>query len=492
MKKRSVSVLCLCTVLLGLASCGTAEEKPAVTTDGAETTGAAVTEEAGRPGHCVPTEELEVSGKTFRMLYGDGQSYAYTKVLSEEEAEVDAMSDAIWRRECAVEDALGVTIESEYFSGSVVNVANYIKRLVNAGDHVYDQVFLHCIYGVADLASENCLYDLGALPYIDMEAEWWNKTQMDNLRIGNKTNYAVNDFLIPCPNVIAFNKEMITNFDLDNPYELVYDGTWTVDRFISLAKEVAEEITGDGKYTIEDRYGLTVWESSKYASFLIGSGQSIAGRGEDGTILLTVNTPKTQTLIERFKDLMDQNAIWAKGGLNQTAETTLTMDSGRVLFYLDTIVGMEKLRDCEVEYGILPYPKFDEAQVNYISLDWGGLSCVPTTVEEPELVGAVMELLAWESANGVIPAYYERTLDGKLARDEDAVKMLDILFDTIAYDVGMNYFGFSPGVTDYLFCISKLAINAKSTDFASFYAEREAVAQKTVDALYERVLENED
>ena len=85
------------------------------------------------------------------------------------------------------------------------------------------------------------------------------------------------------------------------------------------------------------------------------------------------------------------------------------------------------MRDYTVEFGFLPYPKYDEAQKDYISLDWGGLLSVPHSVSNPDMVGAAMELLAWESSTAVIPTYYDTVLTGKLARDDDAIKMMDIL-----------------------------------------------------------------
>ena len=42
--------------------------------------------------------------------------------------------------------------------------------------------------------------------------------------------------MIPCPYVIFFNKQMVSDFGLDNPYQLVYDGKWTIDAFDKMAR----------------------------------------------------------------------------------------------------------------------------------------------------------------------------------------------------------------------------------------------------------------
>ena len=147
-------------------------------------------------------------------------------------------------------------------------------------------------------------------------------------------------------------------------------------------------------------------------------------------------------------------------------------------------------RDADVDIGVLPYPKYDDAQENYISLDWGGFMCVPGTVENPDMVGAVLELLAYDSEETVIPTYYDIMLDGKLARDDDSVKMFDILFDTIAYEVGGNYFGFSGANYNLFFALPFTTLNGKS-NFSSYYRQNEKAAISVIDEFYETMEKSE-
>jgi len=83
------------------------------------------------------------------------------------------------------------------------------------------------------------------------------------------------------------------------------------------------------------------------------------------------------------------------------------------------------------------------------------------------MVGAAMELLAWESANEVIPTYFDRVLSGKLARDEEDRDMLELIFDSIVYDNGASYFGFARGVEPLYYTLLRQAIDAKSTNYTS-------------------------
>ena len=170
----------------------------------------------------------------------------------------------------------------------------------------------------------------------------------------------------------------------------------------------------------------------------------------------------------------------------------ITLDSGRLLFYLTPISSAEKMRDSEIEIGILPYPKYTEEQANYKTLDWGGLMCVPSVITTPELSGAVIEFLAFESDKEVIPAYYEKVLDGQLAQDPQSVKMLDVIFDTICYEPAMNYWGLSGSMLKLLFGLAHEAVNKKNANFASYYAEHGDAAQKQIDDYYEALELMED
>ena len=65
--------------------------------------------------------------------------------------------------------------------------------------------------------------------------------------------------------------------------------------------------------------------------------------------------------------------------------------------------------------------------------------CIPASVREAELVGAVSEAMAVYSDAYLTDAYYDTTLKGKIARDEDTVEMLDILTANRVFDYSTCY-----------------------------------------------------
>jgi len=269
-----------------------------------------------------------------------------------------------------------------------------------------------------------------------------------------------------------------------NPYELVYEGKWTLDTMVDMAVEFTRDVNGDGKSDPEnDNYGISAPEVSKYISFVTGCNQFLTEKNADGKLQLALNTEKTYSIVETLAKLVvNPGTVYMPSAEDESAQ--FDFNSGRLLFRLDTIAGAVVFREYEADIGILPYPKFDEAQEDYVSLDWGGLMAVPATIQDGEMVGSVLELLSWLSAETVIPAYYDVLLDGKLARDEDTRAMVDILFDTIAYEVGCNYSAIGGGINELLYMPSNLVLTQKSTDFASFYAKYEKGATAALEKLY--------
>jgi hypothetical protein len=103
----------------------------------------------------------------------------------------------------------------------------------------------------------------------------------------------------------------------------------------------------------------------------------------------------------------------------------------------------EMMRGMEDEFGVVPMPKFDEAQTEYRTLlhDQFTVFSVLNTVTEERLdeVGAVLEAMASVSYRTVRPAYYETTLRTQIAKDLQSAEMFDLIIDNTYMDAGILY-----------------------------------------------------
>jgi len=478
MKKCTVLLLLLAMLTSPvLTACG--EETAPETAPAAETQPSAPAEtEETRASHALP--ELDFGGANFHASYLDWQEYA--EYFFAQESTGDAMNDAIFERTTRVEETLHVDMtEVSYAEHDTGGQINALKASIRAGDDTYHMALMHCFDA---MMTEGYLFPVNTLPYIDLDAEWWNRDVMDQLRPGKNYYYCVSDYTIPVPFAVYFNKDMVTDYNLENPYTLVREGKWTMDVMFDMGLTVAQDVDGDGKYSDGDIVGLAEHSGSLYVNFMHGAGQFISTRDDSGRIYVDMNTDLMYSIIEKFHTYLMQPCA-ALETAEGKFDAPYGMLGGNLLFRLNSIAMGHHYRDVEENIGILPYPKFDENQKEYISLNWGGLMGIPSSIQNTEMVGAVLELLAWESENTVIPAYYDVMLDGKLARDEDSVEMLDLLFESFAYDPALNLLGSASGVSGLLWTMNTLVAGQKSTDFASYYAKNEKAAIASIEKFYE-------
>ena len=90
---------------------------------------------------------------------------------------------------------------------------------------------------------------------------------------------------------------------------------------------------------------------------------------------------------------------------------------------------------------------------------------IPITNTDLEFTGYMAELLAYQTQEMVLPAYYEISAKAKYTYDEESAEMLDLIFSTLHYDLAFIYnWG---GIKELLQNIGKSGSNSFSSDYAS-------------------------
>ncbi|MBQ2707524.1 MAG: hypothetical protein IJF67_04610, partial [Clostridia bacterium] len=140
--------------------------------------------------------------------------------------------------------------------------------------------------------------------------------------------------------------------------------------------------------------------------------------------------------------------------------------------------------NCVDDYGILPFPKYDEAQENYINLAdrFAMLVGIPSTTPTPEFSAFMLEALSAEARTTSLPAYIDVSCKTKYTYDENSAEMLDLIFGNLYYETALIY-----GISG-LKTIVYDAMKAKANNFASSYASIESSAKADLDKLVEDIL----
>ena len=428
-------------------------------------------------------DDLDFGGDTIMFLteHSSGYDWYTSKEIYAEQENGELFNDAVYRRNIVVEDRLNVHI-AQTNTDTAVNVA---QKSLSAGDTEYD-VIMPYINSNIKLVQQGLCYNLYDIPYLDLEKPWWDQRANENMTIGGKLYMTTGDISIldnECTMVMFFSKKMVSDYALTSPYEYVTGGTWTLDTLNSMVGTVFLDVNGDGKYNKDDQYGISIAGNAPI-SFYFAAGERIVDTDESGELQLMMNSKRAPEVIEKVINTCLHPEGYNKinkfnGGFDEACKMFL---DGRLMITTFALVDINGLRDAEFEFGILPYPKFDEAQQDYNSLISSGLSpatSVPYNVKNKEMSGAVLEALAYESVDTLTVAYYDNALKTRYVRDEESGAMLDIIFATRVYDLGfmMDVGGLSSLVGNLY--------NKKSTDFASAYAKAEPKAIEQLEALKE-------
>ncbi len=477
MAQRILSFFLITAMFVLTMACAAPDPK---TAEGIITETTAAETEEPRPD--IPKNDF--GDETFTILYPEWG--LYTAYFFADEQNGDQMNDAIYKRTILVEEYLGVNIEKTS-PGYIQDIMPAIKAAVMAGVDDYQLALTHCIQDLGTMMTSGYLYDWNTLPYINMNQKYWNKEMNDQLSINGKAFYAVSSYMIADPNAILFNKGMIGEYTLPDPYEIVRSGKWTIDRMSEMSRAVSQDLDGDGKYTVNDLYGLACESDWMLISFMYGCDQFMVTRDENGVFILDMFNEKMQDITEKLYKLFHTENTTFLWPYAAAEENTIKIGTDRTLFNIIPVNSSKNYRQSDIDFGVLPFPKYDENQGKYLSNDWSGLMCIPSALQNPDLTGMVCELLAYESQSTTMPAYYDVLLTGKFARDEETVEMLDIIYSNIVYDYGMNYCGFSAGFSALFYMIPQLIAQKKSTDLSSLYAKNEKQAQKALDDLAEKM-----
>lgn len=430
-------------------------------------------------------DSVSTKGKTLKLLINNG-FWAADDVWMEEDSD-DAVASAIYQRNHTVMDTYGFDIQPTL--STTVNAD--IKMADKSGSTDYD-VAIFCCYEACPTASEGIFLDLTTVENLNLKKHYWDQDMYADLSIDGKLFYITGDISTKAGAgtfLMIYNKNIAQSYDLENLYDLVREGKWTIDKLNQIVSEHGYVDDGDGVLGVEDTFGMGI-QIEAYLALYFGCGGRIVVKDNEDLPVFELNTSKNLSILEKIYDLtcVDDKVIDSHLWLDVTGTSqfasTLAFQEGRSLFIITNASNIAAFREMDADFGILPCPKFDETQENYCSYVYHGAAvyCIPRNCTDPAFVGFALEALAAESYKTVTPAYYEKTLYGQYQRDSDSYEMLDIAFRNRLWDLG--YYARFGGIDDAFIAQIK-----KGPDtFVSFCNSQKAVTKqiKKYIAAYEK------
>jgi len=401
----------------------------------------------------------------------------------------DPINDAVYERNMILEEAYNIKIKERPIT--LYQGAKTVVTEIMAGDETFDTITDSLSAISKTLAVPGYVIDLNTVPEMDLSKDYWDQNMNEYLSINNKIFLASGDISI-MDNLgtwaMLFNKDMVSDYNLDDPYENVRAGTWTLDLFYDMCKVTAVDLDGDGEMTETDQWGFL---SENYNTFALwmASGERLTKMNDDGVPELCMYNDRSVAVLEKVQKIMVDPSITITGSEHSNNMYGIIDDfgAGKGLFHYGGLMLVTDYRDDDINFGIVPAPKYDENQDNYYSCYSNSNTtayAIPITATDVSRTGTILEQMAILSQFTLTPAYYDVTLEGKAFRDEESKEMVDIILADRNYDIGSIY---DWGTIQSIFQNEFYA--KKSSDFASAYA---AIEESAIAAIEEFIESLED
>lgn len=492
-KRKLALILCLAMAASLISACADTEPSGTITDGGSETS-EAVDQSSnllndGLDGLDFNQTEVGIFCTDYSSGYSDTYQYFYV-----DETNGEIVNDAVYNRNRTIEERLNVKLNYTRYPftyGEKDKMYTTVRSGVMSDSGGMDII---CVppYFVSTFIVEGLLEDMSSLPHIDFSKPWWSSDFIETATINNKTYLAAGDGTLTylagifC---LAYNKNLAQDFGIDDIYDTVFDGKWTLDCMEQILKGIYSDLNGNSEADKDDRYGFELFGGNDISSFLTScEGYCVSKEGNE--YKYTFDSERVVDLYDRIYSLIHvgNEVIFENNDNLSIAESVF--GQGRALFGSVMFQRAESMRDLSFEFGVLPYPKFDEAQENYHCRASAGMAAfiVPVSCSDREATGAVLEALSSEGYKTLTPAYYEVAMKVKYTNGERTSEMLDLIRDSASIDFATMFASSLGGPTDlFKNTVSK---SANSGVWTSTTASQKKNTEQLLDDLITAINQN--
>ena len=364
----------------------------------------------------------------------------------------DGLSDAVYTRNRNAEDLMNINIEViKGEMGGTDDMRTLMNQSIAAMEDIYDVVYLSLNHGGNTSFTGESTINLHTVESLQFSEEWWNQNFIDIATIGDNILHTTIDYVnlmgYTYCNAMYFNRSLCRDYGMDYPYDLAREGKWTYDEMFAMMEQVVSlgsqadwtpDISGDAMY------GLVGQHQETTVTMLQGCGTFIVQKDDN-------NIPKVRSDLNILVDAYDVllNALSQDGFCLLTNSPGSAASQGlnyfetnRALFYTGALGqgASSRVRDADVEFGLLPIPKADVSQKEYctpLSVYTFAMN-IPVTAADPERTGKIMDYLAFSSYKDVLPVL-QTNLCYKGVSDPTDIEMMNILLETETVDLGDIY-----------------------------------------------------
>ena len=438
-------------------------------------------------------ENINLGGKEISVYRWTNLSQAEFDV-SDEQLDGDPIADSVYKRNLYTEQLLNIEFEFYdwgYYDNGLGQMIQACDELKNAMSDASTSVDIIANYSrvVPTGAIRGLCSDLTALDNLDISKEWWPQNLKNEIAIFDNIMFLSGDVstsLILMTYALFYNKTLAEAYGIDNIIQLVDDGDWTIDKLIEVTKVGYEDIDDVSGKSIGDQFAITFdyWNAD---AIVQGCGFKLLENTADGIRLATAFPTAT------FGDFLGKLGKWSAtdnvfNDASYTGGASAAFVDGRSLFMISAFNLGFTLQQTDVDYGIIPMPKLNESQENYITTAANSYSMysISRQSKHPEDAAAALQTLGYYGLQYTTPAVFEVTLQGKFSKDEDTMRLLNTIKSGVQFDLGLLF----PRQVDGICDLPTMAIKNNEEWSVKINNRKLQMLNKMVEALNEDIREN--
>lgn len=358
----------------------------------------------------------------------------------------DVINDSIYNRNQKIEERLGVNLEFTIIDGNSAAVAQFCNTVTNnvqANAQAYDAIACYP-RSAASLAVNHMLLDLQEVEHLDFEKPWWPKSLLELYTLYDNLYFMSGDIastVLFQMMFMVYNNDLGTNFGLENPQPLAAEGKWTMEKMLGMATGVYADLDGDQKKSEDDRYGLFSISHPNLDIFYIGSDMHFVETDQEGNIIVSEDffSERHYALNDMLRNIyhVSNDGYFAKSLTN----SNIWANGNSLLYNVTGQILYKNIRQSDMNYSILPAPKFDEKQENYATaIAFTHTSyALPIDTRDTEMSGAILEAMASEGYRTVTPAIFETAFKYQYSNSQYDADLFDVIRSGVSFDLGRPF-----------------------------------------------------
>ena len=358
----------------------------------------------------------------------------------------DKVLNLCYDRNKEVAQLLNVKIKYTETNYRYNEINPYLDQLAMQSQAQFDLI-INDVIAVVPAILKGQLYNLKSTEetnYLDLSHSSWYQDYMNGLTLDENKIYAVaGDYFIDVlrsAHCLYLNTELFqTNLNqnyasLDEFFDMVAAGQWTYDEFNTLINDGWVSSSGNATASIDDDcIGFLATTGAGFNPFTMSTDIQLIQKDASGNYSVNHDISQLSTYAEKLNRIYTNDGTVVEN--NQSVNFRDIFTQGRALFLNTYWLGDLEFSSFQAMENKAPiiYPKWHEEQTNYRAYvhDSAEIGYILTNTANFTPMSAYLQLIN-EKSVPILSEYYEYTLKFKKNTQPGAVKMIEIIHDSIA------------------------------------------------------------